>query len=133
MPSGSGIFCYIWDMSEEKHIYQARTAKMIVDSAIMYGMPVPKVESMFDYAKKGAAEIVAKREFAEGKQRNSQFFSLLRKFFDAGLRKYSAKMPEYEKMEIREILTRNRENLIRGLTKIAKTEADGADGSVTNV
>lgn len=120
-------------MSEAKHIYQARTAKMLVDSAIMYGMPLPKVESMFDYAKKGAAEIVGQKEWADGKKRNSQFFTLVRRFFNAGLKKYSDKMPEYEKMEIRDVLTRNRDNLIEGLTKIEGQKDTGADGNIADV
>lgn len=112
-------------MSEQNNKYPERVARMIVDQAIVYGMPVPRVEKMYDYAKAGAAEITSKTGYDDEKRRNSQFFTLLRRFFTAGLKKYSSKMPEYEKMEIRGILTRNRERLIQERTRDETQEPPG--------
>lgn len=119
-------------MSEEKHIYSERVARAIVDKAILYGMPVPKVESMYEYAKRGATESVTKIQWTDEKRRNARYFTLLRNFMEAGLKKYSAKMSDSSKTEIREILMKNRDKLIKGLTKF---EPDGYDafGGVTNI
>ena len=113
----AGIFCYIWGMSEPSHKYPYRVAKTIVEQAIVFGMPVPKVESMYEYAKNGANDAVSKTEYATEEARNAAYFTLLRRFFKAGLKKYSSKMPELDRTEVREILTRNRDKLIEGLTK----------------
>ena len=104
-------------MSEPNHKYAKRIAKAIVDNAITFGMPVPKVESMYEYAKNGAYEAVSKTDYATEAARNAAYFTLFRRFFKAGLKKYSSKMPEFDKAEVREILTRNRAKLIDGLTK----------------
>lgn len=104
-------------MSEPTNKYPKRVAKTIVEQAIVFGMPVPKVESMYEYAKNGAYEAVSKTEYATEAARNAAYFTLFRRFFKAGLKKYSSKMPEFDKAEVREILTRNRDKLIEGLTK----------------
>lgn len=104
-------------MSEPSHKYTSRVAKTIVENAIRFGMPVPKVETMYGYAKRSADESVSKVNYENEQDKNTAFFTLCRRFFEAGLKRYSAKMPEYEKDEVREILTRNRDKLIEGLTK----------------
>ena len=118
-------FCYIWGMSEPNHKYAKRIAKAIVDNAIMFGMPVPKVESMYEYAKKGAGDVVSKKSYVNDLARTTAYFTILRHFFKAGLKKYSAKMPEMDKMEVRAILTRNRDKLIEGLTRNDDGTQDG--------
>lgn len=104
-------------MSEPSHKYTPRVAKTIVENAIRFGMPVPKVETMYGYAKRSADEAVSKENYHNEQDKNTAFFTLCRRFFESGLKKYSAKMPEYEKDEVRAILTRNRDKLIEGLTK----------------
>ena len=123
-------FCYIWGMSDPNHKYAKRIAKAIVENAILFGMPVPKVESMYEYAKKGAGDIVSKKSYVNEMARSTAYFTLLRHFFKAGLKKYSAKMSEFDKMEIRAILTRNRDKLIEGLTRNDdSTQAEGKEQS----
>lgn len=119
-------------MSEPTHKYPPRVAVNIVDSAIEFGMPVPRVETMYEFAKSGAAEATGKVSYGSEAERNAAFFTLLRRFFRAGLKKYSARMCEFEKAEVREILTRNRYKLIEGLTRNeAEKPGIAADASRT--
>jgi hypothetical protein len=112
----------------EHNTYPARVAKMIVENAIVYGMPVPRVAGMYDIAKvsaKGNSDET--KPFADTLEWRARYFTLLRNIFQAGLRKYSMKMQEKDKLEIREILTRNREKLIEEWTNKRDTRKEKAD------
>ena len=100
--------------------YPARVAKMIVEDAIVYGMPVPRVAGMYDIAKvsaRGGSDEA--KPFGDTLEWKARYFTLLRNIYRSGLKKYSAKMPDMDKMEIREILTRNREKLIKEWSNVA--------------
>lgn len=116
-------------MSEPSHKYPKRVAKTIVDHAISFGMPVPKVENMYEYAKSGASRAVdlAASSYPDEMARNTAYFAIFRRFFLSGLKKYSSRMPEYEKTEVREIITRNRDKLIEGLTRNDSEKNNGGD------
>ena len=83
-------------MSEPTNKYPKRVAKTIVEQAIVFGMPVPKVESMYEYAKNGAYEAVSKTEYATEAARNAAYFTLFRRFFKAG-QTSKAKEPQQPK------------------------------------
>ena len=111
----------------EHNTYPARVAKMIVENALVSGMPVPRVAGMYDIAKvsaKGNSDET--KPFADTLEWRARYFTLLRNIFQAGLRKYSMKMQEKDKLEIREILTRNREKLIEEWTKRDKRKEETA-------
>ena len=111
----------------EHNTYPARVAKMIVENAIVYGMPVPRVAGMYDIAKVSArGNSDETKPFADTLEWRARYFTLLRNIFQAGLRKYSMKMQEKDKLEIREILTRNREKLIEEWTKRDKRKEETA-------
>lgn len=105
-------------MDEQKHTYPARTARVIVEKAIQYGMPVPKVVNMYETAKTGAKESNStKMQGSDGKSWRAAYFTVLRNMFESGLKKYSAKMPAFCRDEVKGILTRNKEKLIEELTR----------------
>ena len=107
----------------EHNTYPARVAKMIVENAIVYGMPVPRVAGMYDIAKVSAKGTPGENKpTADTLEWRARYFTLLRNIFQAGLRKYSMKMPEKDKLEIREILIRNREKLIKEWSRSDKRE-----------
>ena len=70
-------------MSEPNHKYAKRIAKAIVDNAIMFGMPVPKVESMYEYAKKGAGDVVSKKSYVNDLARTTAYFLQMGNFYKA--------------------------------------------------
>ena len=97
-------------MDEQKHTYPARTARLIVEKAIQYGMPVPKVVNMYETAKTGAKESNStKMQGSDGKSWRAAYFTVLRNMFESGLKKYSAKMPAFCRDEVKGILTRNKD------------------------
>ena len=95
--------------------YPAKVAKLLVDNAIVYGMPVPNVEKMYECATVTASNMFGAPDFLKANNNKAglaRYYTVRRNIFLAGLKKYSAKMAEIAKLEIREILTRNRERLI---------------------
>lgn len=114
-------------MSTIEFTYPARVARMLVDKAIVYGIPLTKVEAMYRMAKHSA-----KKKVPEPDQK-AAYFTVLRRIFEAGIRKYSEKCKELDKMEVREILTRNRDKLIAGLTRIDNGPKEGNQGTGAEV
>lgn len=115
-------------MSTIENRYPARVARMLVDKAIVYGIPLTKVEAMYRMAKQSARQKVPDID-----RNRPAYFNILRHIFEAGIRKYSAKCNQLDKMEVREILTRNRDKLIAGLTRIDNGPKEGNKGTGAEV
>ena len=111
-------------MSTIEFTYPARVARMLVDKAIVYGIPLTKVEAMYRMAKQSARQKVPNLD-----KNRPAYFTILRNIFEAGIRKYSENCKELDKMEVREILTRNRDRLIAGLTRIDNGPKESNSGA----
>ena len=105
--------CYICVMSSNHNTYPEKVAKAIVDKAIVHGMPVTKVAHMYDLAKDYAKGAVAGRTDRDSRQYRAAYFTCLRNMLESGCRKYAAKIKDSDRQEIREILTRNHDKLIK--------------------
>lgn len=115
-------------MSTIENRYPARVARMLVDKAIVYGIPLTKVEAMYRMAKQSARQKVPDID-----SNRPAYFNILRHIFEAGIRKYSEKCKELDKMEVREILTRNRDRLVAGLTRNEDGQKEGNKGTGAEV
>lgn len=93
---------------------------MIVNTATVYGMPVPTVARIYESVKDAARKAIAGKYKHRTLAWKAAYFSCIRKMLDSRCLHYSEKMPEIDKMEIREALLRNPDQLLKDWTEDAK-------------
>lgn len=98
---------------QQKKKYSARTAKSIVDNAIVYGMPVSKVVVMYERAR----ETIKHPGKPGDRQADQVYYAALNSMFLGGLIKYSSMLSFNDGIRNRKFLLPQREKLIASLTK----------------
>ena len=93
---------------------------MIVNTATVYGMPVPTVAKIYESVKDAARKAIAGKYQHRPLAWKGAYFSCVRKMLDSRCLHYSEKMPATDKIEIRAALMRNPDQLLKDWTEDAK-------------
>lgn len=91
-------------MTTERKTYPMKTALYLVDRSVQYGIPVPKVAELYSNAK-DQARCSAAAMYQEGTPEwKHAYFSTLYSIFMRKLEKYSSKMSQESRREIRDVV-----------------------------